>query len=98
MDIHISNKVLLSMKHLQLKYKPGKLHTVFVGPFQVIQEIGKNAVKLNLQVSMSIHPVVKISLLRKYYGDKLLPKVVQVEYEAEYEIDSILHHQGHPRH
>ena len=45
---------------------------------------------------MSIHPVFNVSLLRKYYGDRLLPKVVQVEDDAEYEIDLILHHQGCP--
>ena len=33
LDIHVSKKVLLSTKHLQLKDKPGKLHPIFVGPF-----------------------------------------------------------------
>ena len=58
----------------------------------MIQEIGRNAAKLDLPASMSVHPVFNISLLRKYYGDRLLPKVVQVEDDAEYEIDSILRH------
>ena len=98
LDIHIGDKVLLSTKHLQLKDKPGKLHPIFVGPFRVIQEIRRNAAKLDLPASMSIHPVFNVSLLRKYYGDRLLPKVVQVEDDAEYEIDSILCHQGHPCH
>ena len=98
MDIHIGDKVLLSMKHLQLKDKPGKLHPIFIGPFRVIQEIGSTAAKLDLPASMSVHPVFNVSLLRKYYGDRLLPKVVQVEDDAEYEIDSILHHRGRPHH
>ena len=98
LDIHIDDKVLLSTKYLQLKDKPRKLHPIFVGPFRVIQKIGRNAVKLDLLVSMSIHPVFNVSLLRKYYRDRLLPKVVQVEDDAKYEIELILHHQGHPYH
>ena len=97
-DIHIGDKVLLSTKHLQLKNKPGKLCPIFVGPFRVIQEIRRNAAKLALPASMSIYPVFNISLLRKYYRDRLLPKAVQVEDDAEYEIDSILCHQGRPHH
>ena len=54
--------------------------------------------KLDLQASISVPPVFTISLLKKYYGDRLLPKVVQVVYDAEYEIDSFLHHWGHPCH
>ena len=93
-DIHVGDKVLLSTKHLQFKDKPGKLHPIFVGPFRVIQEIRRNAAKLDLPASMSIHPVFNVLLLRKYYGDRLLPKVVQVEDDTKYEIDSILHHRG----
>ena len=94
MDIHVSEKVLLSTNYLELKDKPGKLRPIFEGPFQVIKEIVRNAAKLELPASMSVHPVFNISLLRKYYEDRLLPKVVQVEDE----IDSILCHQGHLRH
>ena len=38
--------------------------------------------KLDLPASMSIHPVFNVSLLKKYYGDRLLPKVVQVKDDA----------------
>ena len=61
--------VLLSTKHLQLKDKPGKLCPIFVGPFRVFQEIGRNAIKLDLLASMAINPEFNISLLKKYYGD-----------------------------
>ena len=84
------------MKHLQLKDKPGKLRPIFLGPFWVIQEIKRNAIKLDLPASMSVHPVFNVSLLKKYYGDRFLPKVVQVEDNAEYKIDSILYHQRYP--
>ena len=58
----------------------------------MIQEIGRNAAKLDLPASMSVHPVFNVLLLRKYYGDRLLPKVIQVEDDAKYEIDSIIYH------
>ena len=61
--------MLLSMKYLQLKGKPRKLHPIFVGPFRVTQEIKRNAMKLDLQPYISIHPVYNVSLLKKYYGD-----------------------------
>ena len=47
---------------------------------------------------MSVHPVFNVLLLRKHYGDRLLPKAVQVEDDAKYKIDSILCHQGYPHH
>ena len=54
--------------------------------------------KLDSPVFISIHPVFNVLLLKKYYGDGLLPKVVQVEADAKYEIDSILCYQGCLRH
>ena len=51
--------------------------------------------KLDLLASMSVHPVFNISLLKKYCGDILLPKALQVKDDAEYKINSILHHQRH---
>ena len=76
------------MKYLRLKDKPGKLQPIFVGHFQVIQEIKRNAMKLDLPASISIHPVFNITLLKKYYRDILLPNSIQVKDDAEYKIDS----------
>ena len=45
--------------------------------------------------NVCIHPVFNVSLLKKYYGDKLLPKVVQVKNDTEYKIDLILYHWGY---
>ena len=83
------------MKYMQLKDKSAKLRPVFVGTFCVVQEIRRNAIKLDLPASISIDPVFNVSLLKKHYGDKLIPKAVQVKDDAKYKIDSILHHWGH---
>ena len=53
---------------------------------------------LDLPASISIHLVFNIFLLKKYYGDRLLPKVVKVEDDTKYKIDLILCHQGYPHH
>ena len=64
-DIYIGDLVLLSTQYLKLKDKPGRLHPVSVGPFQVIQDFKKNAIKPDLPAPISIHPVFNISLLKK---------------------------------
>ena len=46
---------------------------------------------LDLLASMSVHPVFNVSLLIKYNEYRLLLKVVSVEDDVEYEVDSILH-------
>ena len=53
---------------------------------------------LDLQALISIHPVFNVTLLKKYYGDQLIPKVVQVKDDAEHKIDSILHYWGYLYH
>ena len=39
-------------------------------------EITRNAIKLDLPTSISIHAVSNISLLKIYYGDQVLTKIV----------------------
>ena len=60
--------------------------------------MGRNAMKLDLPALLSVHPVFNVSLLKKYFGDQFLPKVVQIEDNPEYKIDSIFHHWGYPFH
>ena len=63
------------------------------------EEIGRNAMKLDLPASMSIHPVFNVSLTQKVLWRQTSTQgAVQVKDDAEYEIDSILHHWGHLHH
>ena len=50
--------------------KKGKLAPRFVGPFRILQQIGKVAYRLNLPPNLSnVHPVFHVSMLRGYIPD-----------------------------
>ena len=46
--------------------------------------------KLDLPASISVYPVFNVSLLKKYYRDRLLPMAVHINDDTKYKIDSIL--------
>ena len=98
-DVHYTagDLVLLSTRNLRMKGTPGKLQRRFVGLFQVIEAIGKQAYKLSsLPDDWRIHPVFHVSLLKDWrtanlQEDQPVPAddVPNVE-EPYYEIEKIL--------
>ena len=66
----VNDMVLLNTKNITLKM-PGvnKLLPKYIGPFKVIQQVGKTAYKLELPDVMQIHPVFHASLLHEYHSD-----------------------------
>ena len=70
-NYNIGDLVLLATKNLRLQ-RPRKLQDRFVGPFRVLQRIGKTAYKLDLsggrhrQALRNIHDVFHVSLLRPH--------------------------------
>ena len=64
----------------------------FVGPFRVLRTVGANAFELDLPVTMKVHPVFNVSLLRLYHGVYSPPGPIIVEGEAEYEVECIVRH------
>ena len=88
---------MLSTRHLVLKAITGKLKPRFVGPSQVQAQVGANAFRLALPNTMWVHPVFNISLLRPYKGEYKPPGPIEVEWEAEYEVEKIIHHRGNGR-
>ena len=62
------DKVWFKIKNLALRH-PSPRHKLvprYMGPFEVLECLGRSAVKLDLPVSMKIHPTVSISLLKPY--------------------------------
>ncbi|XP_069143491.1 uncharacterized protein [Solanum lycopersicum] len=51
--------------------KKGKLRRRFIGPFDILSQVGEVAHKLALSPSLSaVHPVFHVSMLRKYISNE----------------------------
>ncbi|XP_070003191.1 uncharacterized protein [Nicotiana sylvestris] len=50
--------------------KKGKLSPRFIGPFEILKQIGNVAYELALPPSLAgVHPVFHVSMLQRYHGD-----------------------------
>jgi len=60
-------------KHMSLKKakKDNKLSPKYYGPYNMLQNIGTMAYKLELHASSQVHPVFYVSCLKKVIGDKI---------------------------
>ena len=72
-EFQVGEKVFVKVapyKHVLKFGKKGKLAPRYIGPFEVLQRVGKVAYKLALPPSMDkVHDVFHVSLLRKYISD-----------------------------
>ncbi|KAJ9524294.1 hypothetical protein QJQ45_008499, partial [Haematococcus lacustris] len=74
-------QVLLNTKNLR-SGPHQKLLPRWLGPFTVIEHVGRNAVRLEIPPHMAIHPVFHVSLLRAYKSDgSVQPPSVEVPEE-----------------
>ena len=91
--IEVGQQVLLSTRNIQLKH-PGsrKLLPLWIGPFKVLEQVGKVAYKLNLPENMRIHSVFHVSLLKQFdaNGTRIPPPPSLFEDGLEYEVDQVL--------
>ena len=91
----VGDWVLLSTSNLHLA-TGHKLHQWFVGPFKVLQRVGKTAYKLDLQGCFTgVYNVFHMSKMRHHVpgGSSTEPlQPVEVEGEAHYEVETLLKH------
>ncbi|XP_070028848.1 uncharacterized protein [Nicotiana sylvestris] len=58
------------MKGVMRFEKRGKLSSRFIGPFEVLRQVGEVACNVALPLSLvGVHPVFDVSMLRRYHGD-----------------------------
>ncbi|MEN9379145.1 MAG: hypothetical protein RJB15_823, partial [Pseudomonadota bacterium] len=70
-EFAVGDNVLLSTANIAIK-TPGKQKLLprFIGPYEILQKVGRVAYKLKLPQEMSrVHPVFHVSLLKAYHSD-----------------------------
>lgn len=101
MEFEIEQPVLLSSKNIRLKSPgTGKLLPKYIGPFKVLQKVGRQAYKLDLPEHFRMHDVFHVSLLEPYSDNGKYqppPAAVMIEGEPEFEVDQILSTRQHNR-
>ena len=90
------DKVWLHRKNITTDCPSQKFEYRYLGPYKVLERIGKRAYRLELPRTLKIHDVFHVSLLEKWHKDEFgrkpipLPPVITQEGEEEYEIDKVL--------
>ncbi|KAL5538397.1 hypothetical protein UlMin_045742 [Ulmus minor] len=73
LEFQVGDSVFLKvapMKGVMRFGKKGKLSLRFIGPFEILERIGKVAYKLALPPELSsVHNVFHVSMLKKYVSD-----------------------------
>jgi hypothetical protein len=94
-ELDVGQKVLLSTINFKLAH-PGtrKLLPKWVGPFEVTEEIGKVAYKLDLPPNLKMHNVFHVQLLKCQDDGKVQPPPLPIEIDdsLEYEVERVLGH------
>ena len=68
-DLVPRKKVWLLRRHVQTTCPSSKLDVRQLGPFVIIEKVGLSAFRLELLLSMKIHPVSHISLLEPHVAN-----------------------------
>jgi RNase H-like domain found in reverse transcriptase/Reverse transcriptase (RNA-dependent DNA polymerase)/Integrase zinc binding domain/Chromo (CHRromatin Organisation MOdifier) domain len=87
------DKVYLLRKNIQTQRPSNKLDFKKVGPFEILEVIGRVNYKLKLPEKSRLHPVFHVSLLEPAKGqtpDAMNTEIQPINEEQEYEVEKIL--------
>jgi hypothetical protein len=88
--------VMVNTKYIKLKTPQSstKFTPRFVGPFPVLERIGRSAYRLQLPSHCRMHPVIHVSKLWKYYFDPELttkpPPPIVLEDEEYWRVEAVI--------
>ena len=89
--------MLLSLNTLRLA-GTRKIRARFVGPFRVMEHIGKTAYRLDLRGRLKdVHNVLHISQIKKHIprgSSANPPEPIQVASEEQFEVEALLQHRS----
>ncbi|XP_070012884.1 uncharacterized protein [Nicotiana sylvestris] len=81
------------MKGVMIFGKKSKLSPRFIGPFEILDQVGEVTYRLALPPGLSaVHPVFHVSMFRKYHGDPshvLDFSTVQLDRDLTYEEEPV---------
>ena len=97
-SFRVGDKVLLSSKDLNIQDLTPKLRLKYQGPWTITKVISPVAYKLDLPLSLPIHPVFHISKLQRYHDNSFPlprefnrpPPVTTIDGAPAYEVESIV--------
>ena len=104
-DFKEGDMVLLRSKNIALKgVGTPKLMPRWLGPFKIVELVGKVAARLELPSTAKIHDVFHVSLLKHYRSDGSVqppPAALIVDGDEEYVVEMVLAHRvqgkSHPK-
>jgi hypothetical protein len=87
----------LSSQHLSTDRSCKELREKFLVPFKILEQVGTKAYKLDLPLSMKVHPVFPVELMKPAPQDPLpsqpqfhIPPPIVIQGQEEYEVEEIL--------
>ena len=98
MEYEPGDQVYLDATNIRTDRPSRKLGDKRLGPFEIVEKVGRSAYKLNLPTQWrSIHPVINESYLTPFYPASFPnqqkpppPPPIEIEGEVEYEVEKIL--------
>jgi hypothetical protein len=95
-ELKVGQDVLLSTANFKLAHSgTRKLLPKWVGPFKVIERIGKVAYKVELPPNPKMHDVFHDQLLKEYRSNGKVqppPPLIEIDDSLEYEVERVLGH------